>query len=182
MIFVVDTNIFSRSLKNLSFEVFYDIWEPWAELMDNGEIISVDEVYSELENYWGNKDKEMDWIKKHKKSYQKITNREGYIVADIYKNNKFREGVKESSLRAGSPEADAFLVAKAKSVEGIVVTAESDQKPNSEKIPNICSAFGVPYMGIDYFYKMLKNLYHGKKQLQDVGICYKLGVLTFYKD
>jgi len=63
-----------------------------------------------------------------------LTSEEGYIVAEIFKNRKFREGIKEKSLRSGSPEADALLVAKAKAkakakaVGGVIVTAESDQK------------------------------------------------------
>ena len=178
MIYVVDTNVFSRTFKNISLEIFDDIWGPWDELMNNGQVISVDEVYLELESYWGNKVSEMDWLKKHKDSFQKTTNEEGFIVAKIFKSKKFREGIKESSLRSGSPEADALLVAKAKAVGGVIVTAESDQKPHSEKIPNICVAFDVPYMEINEFYKMLKNLYQGKKQLLNVSICHKLGIRT----
>mgnify|MGYP001014449638 CR=1 FL=1 len=176
MIFVVDTNVFSRTFKNVSLDVFDDIWEPWAKLMERGNLISVDEVYLELEAYWGKKAREMEWLKKHKDSFQKLTNAEGIIVAEIFKNKKFREGVKEASLRSGSPEADALLVAKAKVVGGILVTAESDEKPNSEKIPNICVAFNVPYMGINEFYKMLKNIYKQKNQMAGVHICYELGV------
>ena len=48
MIYVVDNNIFSRSFKNLSMDVFDDIWEPWSLYMRTGKIISVDEVYREL--------------------------------------------------------------------------------------------------------------------------------------
>ena len=47
MIYVVDNNIFSRSFKNLSMDVFDDIWEPWSLYMRTGKIISVDEVYRE---------------------------------------------------------------------------------------------------------------------------------------
>lgn len=178
MIYVVDTNVFSRTFRNISLDVFDDIWEPWAELMDKGQIISVDEVYNELLSYWGDKAKEMKWLNEHKTSFQKTTNEEGYIVAEIYKNKKFREGVKEKSLRLGTPEADAFLVAKAKVVGGVVVTAESDKKPHSEKIPNICVNLKIPYMRINDFYKMLKNIYQGKSPMFNVGICYELGIST----
>ena len=182
MIFVVDTNVFSKALRNVSLDVFYDIWEPWAALMDNGQIISVDEVFLELQSDWGDKAKEMQWLNKHKSSFQNTTNKEGYIVAEIFKNNKYREGIKEKSLRSGSPEADAFLVAKAKAVGGIIVTAESDQKPHSEKIPNMCIDFDVPYIVLNEFYMMLRNLYQGKSQLLNVGICYELGKSTIVEE
>lgn len=175
---MVDTNVFSRTFRNVHLDVFEDIWNPWGELMDEGQIISVDEVYRELESYFGDKVPEMKWLKNHKSSFLKPTNEEGYIVAGIFQNKKFREGIKERSLRSGSPEADAFLVAKAKAIDGVIVTAESDQKPHSEKIPNICVAYGVPYMGIKEFYKMLKNVYQGKNPLSNISICYELGKPT----
>ncbi len=53
-IYVVDTNVFSRSLNNLMpFDVFDYIWSPWSNGMKSGSIISVDEVYNELDIHWG---------------------------------------------------------------------------------------------------------------------------------
>lgn len=178
MIYVVDNNIFSRSFKNLSMDVFDDIWEPWSLYMRTGKIISVDEVYREL-GIWVNstgKDRISLWLKAHKEYFEKPTNDEGYILQEIFKNKKFREGIKEKSLREGSPEADAFLVAKAKYIKGIVVTAESDEKPNSEKIPNMAVALDVPYMKIDDFYKMLRNVHNDRKENLGVNIYRQLGV------
>lgn len=176
--YVVDNNIFSRSFKNLSMEVFNDIWEPWSLYMQLGRIVSVDEVYREL-GVWtssGGRDHISQWLKLHKRSFLRPTNQEGFILQEIFKNKKFREGIKERSLRQGSPEADAFLVAKAKYIGGIVVTAESDDKPGSEKIPNIAVALGVPYMKIDDFYKMLRNVYFGRSEIEGVKVHRELGV------
>jgi hypothetical protein len=180
-IFVVDNNVFSHSLKNLSLDVFSDIYEPWSAGMQGGTIISVDEVYRELKTFGAEdppnsrtkkdeRSKEGKWLKIHKNAFLPLTNEEGKIVADIFTNKKFREGVKEKSLRTGSPEADAILVAKAKCVDGIIVTAESNAKPNSEKIPNICVAFEVPYITKDDFYRVLRNLSNGKPELENVTI------------
>lgn len=183
MIYVVDNNVFSRSFKNLSMDVFDDIWEPWSLYMRTQKIISVDEVYREL-GIWvtsKGKDKICQWLKAHKDCFQKPSNEEGYILQEIFKNKKFREGIKEKSLREGSPEADAFLVAKAKFINGIVVTAESDEKPNSEKIPNIAVALGVPYMKIDDFYKMLRNVHNGRNECLGVSIYRQLGVPESFK-
>ncbi|MCL2213087.1 MAG: DUF4411 family protein [Oscillospiraceae bacterium] len=180
-IFVLDNNIFSRMLKNFGMETFADdIYVPWSNGMQNGTIISVDEVYNELEKMWGMNDSvenisaEGAWLKKHKLAFKPMTNTEGKIVADIFKNNKFRDGIKEKSLREGTPEADAILVAKAKSVGGIIVTAEANDKPNSDKIPNICVAFNVPYMNLDHFQRMLRNISAGRDFLQDVMILTEL--------
>ena len=175
--YVVDNNIFSIAFRNLSMNVFEDIWLPWNNYMATGRIISVDEVYRELHIWLNNeKDEVSDWLKAHKSCFLKPTNQEGLILQSIFKNKKFREGIKEQSLRQGSPEADAFLVAKAKHIGGIVVTAESDDKPHSEKIPNIAVAFGVPYMKRDDFYKMLRNVYHGIDEADGVYMYRKLGI------
>lgn len=172
MIYVVDTNIFSIAFRNLSINIFPEIWTPWSNGMKEGKIISIDEVYCELDSVWGNKEEGL-WLKEHKKYFLKPTNEEGYYLSEIFKNKKFREGIKEQSLRSGAPEADAMLVAKAKVVNGIVVTAEGE-KENSEKIPNIASTFGVPYMNRNNFYKLLKNYYYGKQEYEGVTICTKL--------
>lgn len=178
VIYVLDNNIFSYSFKHVSLDVFDDIWGSWSTLIRKGVIISVDEVLCELNQRWDEESAEGVWLKEHKMCFQKTTNIEGFIVADIFKNKKFREGIKEASLRNGSPEADALLVAKAKSVGGVVVTGESDQKPNSEKIPNIAVTFGVPYMKLNDFYKMLRNLHLGRAEHHQVEIYYTLGQAT----
>lgn len=175
MIYVLDNNIFSRSFRNLAFDVFDDIWMPWSFLIKNGIVISVDEVYCELCQLWDEKTAEGLWLKAHKKCFQKTTNNEGFVVAEIFKNKKFRESIKETSLRNGSPEADILLVAKARIVGGVIVTCESDQKPNSEKIPNIAVAFGVPYMKIDDYYRMLHNIHSNRPEHHQVSIYYSLG-------
>lgn len=176
--YVVDNNVFSRTFKNLSMDVFEDIWEPWSKCMIDGKIVSVDEVYRELAVWKTSKEEDnvSKWLKAHKTCFLKPTNDEGFIMREIFAHKKFREGIKERSLRQGSPEADAFLVAKAKILKGIVVTAESDSKPNSEKIPNIAVEMGVPYMKIDDFYKMLRNIYYGRPEEMGVNIYRRLGV------
>jgi hypothetical protein len=134
MKYVIDNNVFSNIFRNFSPDVFPDIWVPLSQGMKEGKFISVDEVYREMVSVWGNKDESGVWLKEHKKYFLKPSNEEGYHICEIYKNKKFREGIKEKSLRNGTPEADAMVVAKAKVVNGIVVTAEGE-KENSEIKP-----------------------------------------------
>jgi hypothetical protein len=155
----------------MPFKAFGDIiYAPLSDMINSGEILSVDEVYRELNRRWNDKSPEGKWLKAHKSCFQNITNEEGFVVAEIFKNKKFQEGVKEKSIREGNPEADAFIVAKAKIVGGIVVTAESDNKDHSEKIPNIASSLGVPYMKIDDFYTVLTNVSQGKPNFEGVEV------------
>jgi Integral membrane protein (PIN domain superfamily) len=178
MIYVLDNNVFSRSFQNLSMDVFDDIWEPWSQYIHLGKIISVDEVYEELKAWGYISRKENDdiktWLQTHKRCFLNPTNEEGHILTNIFANKKFQECVKESSLRSGSPEADAFLIAKAKHVGGIIVTTEK-YKPNSAKIPTIAIFMGIPYMGLNEFYRLLRNVYHGRPEECNVKICKQPG-------
>lgn len=170
MIYVVDTNVFSKALLNLDLTVFSDIYEPWSELIEKSRVISCDEVFHELERRFGKKDQSMAWLKQNRKCFQDLTNDEAQLVRNIYSSNKFREGVKEKNIREGNPEADAMLVAKAKVNNGVIVTDEKNHAPNSEKIPNIAVTMSVQYMQGSEFFRVLKNLSAGKDELNGVTI------------
>jgi hypothetical protein len=185
-IYVVDTNVYSHALNQfIPFDVFNYIWEPWSTGMKEGYILSVDEAYNELSIFWDPekcKDKykrdtrteQGKWLKLHKDCFLPMSEAECHSLAHIFISKKFQEGIKEDSLRLGTPEADAILVAKAKHIGGIVVTNESNSKPNSEKIPNICVALDVPYTTRPQFYRILKNLYTGQPEHENVIIYHTL--------
>lgn len=113
MILILDNNIFSDTLKNIPLEHFYEqVYQPFEQLIKEGIVISVDEVYRELEAYFGNKSEEMNWLNMVKDCFQYLSNKDCANLMCILKNKKFQEGIKEKSIRSGSPEADAMLVAK----------------------------------------------------------------------
>lgn len=170
MIYILDTNFFIKSFKNLSRNVFEDIWEPLVDLMQQGRVVTSDTVYDELVNFFSEDDVHMQWLKPYNKIFKNMTNNEAAVLSQIFLNPIFRQGVKEKSIRLGRQESDAIIVAKAKILEGVIVTNESDEKPNSEKVPMICKAFDVLYMSGDEFYKVLRNLYNSRDELFNVVI------------
>lgn len=171
MIFILDNNVFSDTLKNIPFDPFSElVYDPFVELIDEGIVISVDEVYRELEVYFGSRTEKFDWIKDIKKCFQYLDDKDCANLMEILKKKKYQESIKEKSIRVGSPEADAMIVAKAISVGGIVVTNESNKKANSDKIPNMCVEFNVPYIKKDDFYKVLKNKSDKKNLLDGVTV------------
>lgn len=172
MIYVVDTNVFSIIFKQLKPRNVFDelIYKPLELLMKEGRVISLDEVFEELSEAFSNKEADWDWFKIHKSSFHYLSNEECKILMDIYKNEKFREGVKEKSIRIGSPEADAMIVAKAISLGAIVVTNEASNKPNADKLPNMCVAYKVKYIKIEDFYQVLRNVGLGKDELDGVNV------------
>jgi hypothetical protein len=50
----------------------------------------------------------------------------------------------------GKPVADPFVIAKAKIVQGTVVTQEL-WKDNSAKLPNVCDHFNIPCIDLENF-------------------------------
>lgn len=177
MIYILDNNIISMTLKNVPIKIFKDeIYLPLKQMIEDGRVISVDEVYEELSVLFSPKEEFWKLIKPFKSYFEYLTNDECKILMEIYTNAKFREGVKEVSLRKGSPEADAMIVAKAKNLGAIVVTEESNEKENADKLPNMCVAYGVKYIKRVDFYQVLKNVRLGKDELEDVTIWTTLNI------
>lgn len=170
MIYILDTNIFIKSFKNFSRDVFEDIWEPLMALMQQGKVLTSDTVYDELVSFFGEDDVHMKWLHPYKFIFRNMSNSEAIVLSQIFQNSIFRQGVKEKSIRLGRQESDAIIVAKAKVLGGVIVTNESDDKPNSEKVPMICRSFEVPYMHGDEFYRVLRNLYYKREELDKVII------------
>ncbi|MDR1872371.1 MAG: DUF4411 family protein [Deltaproteobacteria bacterium] len=172
-IFVLDNNIFSSSLLHIPFSIFTDLYFPWSNGMKEGYLISVEEVFKELMVFFQkNKDKypsEYSWLQNHKNAFKGMTRNDSTYVRKILNDNKFREGVKPQSILQGLPQADAILVAKAKTVNGIIITEESSIKPNSDRIPNICAKFDIPCFNLYDFYKIIKeNLFNNADFIQNL--------------
>jgi len=124
MIYIVDTCIFRNIFSHIYRSVIPEIWDSLEEMLYSGKIVSVKEVYMELELQFSKDGKVLPWLKNYKSSFKSATNNEATVVSQIYANRNFQNGVREKNIINGRPVADAFLVAKAKVVNGIVVTRE----------------------------------------------------------
>lgn len=156
MIYVVDTCIFRQIFYNIYRSVIPEIWDSLENMLTTGEIVSVKETYKELELQFSKESNILAWLKKYKRSFTNPTNDEALIVSEIYSYRNFQNGVPEKSIRDGRPVADAFLVAKAKVLNGTVVTREK-YSPNSAKIPNLCNRVCVKFIGEEEFQLILKK-------------------------
>lgn len=68
----------------------------------------------------------------------------------------FQNNISEKNMLYGNPVADAFLVAKAKTNQGTLVTSEKFS-PNAAKIPNMCDEFNIDYIDFKTFLKRVKE-------------------------
>ena len=149
MIYVLDTNSF-RELERYYPDVFTTFWQLFQAEIDGGMIISVREVWRELE---ASPDTfVIDWAKKNSEIFKLPTAAESAFVAEIFAVPHFGQLISARAQTTGLPVADPFLIAAAKILGGTVVTQER-LKPNTAKIPNVCEHFKIPCTTLEGFLK-----------------------------
>ena len=130
-------------------ERFPSLWKKFDQLVDEEQIISVKEVSRELE---GQDDLLSRWVKDNKSFFQLPATDELLTVTEIFKIPHFQTLIRKQELLGGKPVADPFVIAKAKSIGGCVITTEK-YKENASQIPNVCKRFNIPCMDLERFMK-----------------------------
>jgi len=156
MLYVFDTN----SLRIIEYyypERFPSFWNDFNENVTAGKILSVKEVYNELEGQL-KEDFMIEWMTENKKIFMKPGQDEMNIVSRIFRRNTFQGLVKGQNLLQGMPVADPFVVALAKIKNGIVVTEEK-YKRNAASIPNVCEYLNVRCTKMNGFMQSEKMIY-----------------------
>lgn len=157
MKYIVDTNVFRTFFRFYYKDVTPELFNNLDLMIKEGNVLSVKEVYHELENQHKKDSDFMNNIKVYKNIFQEPTNEEEIeILKQIYSKRNYQNNISEKNLLQGSPVADAFLVAKAKCEGGVLVTAEQFS-PNAAKIPNICKDFDIEYISFEEFLKVVKE-------------------------
>lgn len=149
MLYVFDTSSFIV-MSHYFPDRFPTFWEQMDELVSSRTVVSVREVFNELNAQLSKRSLIEDWIKAHKSIFCTPTTGEAEIVSQIFKIRKFQDIVRNKQLLKGMPVADPFVVAAAKSNEGCVVSEEVE-KPNSAQIPNVCKHFAVDCTNLEGF-------------------------------
>ena len=126
-------------------DVFPSLWEKIGELIDSNMMISHIQVFNEITQQ---DDNLTEWLKKYKKMFKNVTQRQAELVSEILK--KYPSFVKIYKQY----DADPWLIALAREVQEnpqqnlffnvkrLVVTEES-LRGNKIKIPFVCKEFGI---------------------------------------
>ena len=146
MVYVLDTNSI-RVIGNYYPERFPSFWEKFDTSVENGKIISVKEVYRELD-YQVTQTNLREWIESHKKIFLIPSEEETSFVGKIFAIPHFLALIKQRNQLTGSPVADPFVIASAYTRQACVVSEEKF-KENAAQIPNICKHFGVKCVNIE---------------------------------
>lgn len=117
------------------------------EMTNAGQFTSTREAYRELEDNGG---AAFEWAKNNASLFTIPDGTEGAFVAKIYSINHFQSNIERQKILNGGRNADPFLIARAASIHGTVVTMEA-LKPNAAKIPNICLHFGIVCFSLEMF-------------------------------
>ena len=128
----------------------------FASSLSNKTIISVDECFNEMANHYSPDSENFKWIKRRKEMFLNPTNAESLILKELFQNSKMQESVHTKNILNNRPSADAYLVAKAKTLNAILVTNEA-YKPHSAQLPNICEELKVNYISYDDFMEILSS-------------------------
>lgn len=125
--------------------VFKSYWNNLNQLAQNKDVLSVREVYNEIQK---GSDIISEWAEKNKDIFEKPSKDEFEIVKDILAKHK--ELIRVVNFTGGSPVADPFIIAKAK-VNNLIVVTQETFRENAHKIPNICKELNLKYITLEEF-------------------------------
>jgi Tfp pilus assembly protein PilP len=147
MIYIFDSDVLINLFKNIYRGRFPSLWQKFDTYVIAGRIISVREVFREI----GNQDDQLsEWAKQNRDIFVRPSPEELAFITEIFKVNHFQMLVRTQERLQGKPVADPFVIAKAKIIQGCVVTEEK-LKPTAAKIPNVCEHFGVAHLNLEGF-------------------------------
>jgi hypothetical protein len=149
MIYVVDTSSF-RELERYYKDIFPTFWELFQSEVDSGGVVSVREVWRELEAC--PETNVIAWAKENSGIFNIPSAAEAAFVGQIFAVPHFAQLISAKAQMTGQPVADPFLIAAAQCCGGTVVTQER-LKPNAAKIPNVCGHFGTACTTFEGFLK-----------------------------
>jgi hypothetical protein len=147
MIYIFDSNVLINLFRNFYRGRFPSLWQKFDTYVVSGQIVSVREVLNEIE---GRDDQLSEWAKQNRHIFVQPSPEELAFIAEIFKVSHFQMLVRTEERLKGKPVADPFVIAKAKTIQGCVVTDEI-LKPNAAKIPNVCDHFGVAHLNLEGF-------------------------------
>ena len=151
--FWLDADVLIQSKNGLySFEIAPPFWSFLDEQVKSGKLCSSTKIYDEILKREDERDKLAVWVKNRRTSGMFVVPARDVQavygqIADYTIENYSKRRAKAAEFLSGG---DGWIIAHAKCDGGTVVSHESrvDKSSMTPKIPNICTAFGVPCIGL----------------------------------
>jgi len=147
--YVFDTNSFIVLFTHFYRSRFPSLWNRFDDLISEGNIVSVREVYNEITSYYA-KTSLVRWVKDHRGLFTEPSIEELEFVSKIFAIKHFQSMIRKKEILNGKPVADPFVIARAKAQDVLIVTQEQ-LRENGAKIPNVCKHFGISYTNLEGF-------------------------------
>lgn len=147
MIYVFDSSTLIDLFRYYYPDRFPSLWDKFAETVTAKNICSVREVRNEIGQ---RNDRLSEWAKMNRDFFHSPNSEEMQFVAQIFAVSHFQMLIRKQERLQGKPVADPFVIAKAKILEGCVVTEEV-LKPHGARIPNVCQHFGIDCLNLEGF-------------------------------
>ena len=163
---MIDTSSWQQLFRCYRRMRFPTLWRMFDELVASGAIISVSHVLREIEIRDKNND-EVEWAKAHTNLFSDLQEQEIQFLQQIFQVPRFRHVVPHYLADTDADEmafefadvdkhgeentdesADPFLIARAKILDGMVITQERE-RGNRVRIPSICNHFDIACGSLD---------------------------------
>ena len=145
MDYLFDTNIFIESKKRMPFEIWPTFWTRMTELINSGQIHSIDKVKNKIDR---GGDELTDWIRNHApKGF--FLGEDFSVIQKLSETLSWAKscpiGFTQAAIKDYADVADSYLVATAAAKKMILVTFEKSNPNlrNRVMIPDACDAIGV---------------------------------------
>jgi len=147
--------IFDSSALIHLFDYYYEsrfptLWDKFYHSVKIGQVISVREVRNEIEGHHNKERRINQWATHNSTLFPTPTYEETLFVREIFNVAQFQAIISRKNMLNGKPVADPFVIAKAKVINGIVVTNEVNRS-GGNKIPNICENFNIDCVNLERF-------------------------------
>ena len=150
MKYVIDTSSWQQLFGCYSQERFPALWNQFGDLVSSGAITSIRQVFREIISRDKNNG-ELEWANAHLELFPRVSEKESQFLREIYAVPRFShvvpteirdDDVDEDQDEDSGADADPFLIARAKILDGMVITQER-KRGNRVRIPTICGHFGI---------------------------------------
>lgn len=118
--------------------MFPSVWEKLEDLASRGVLIATEEVLRELEKQ---DDEVYRWVKAQSNMVVPVDHQIQIEVSFIM--NAYPKLVDPQRNRS---QADPFVIALARLVDGVVVSGERRRSLKNPKVPDVCDDMGIPHI------------------------------------
>lgn len=140
MTYVIDTNSFIV-MGHYFPNRFPSFWERFNRCVDDGGVISVREVFHELDNGLA-RPHLRTWLDENRGIFLLPQPEETEFVREIFTSPRFQTLVRQKYMLTSRPVADPFVIAAAR-VKGACVVTEEARNDTAIRIPNVCEYYGI---------------------------------------